>query len=166
MGLVAINPKPDRSKNPMSDPSKRVLAIDPGDVRIGLAISDESGTIANPLMVVKHVARGIDSKTIAALAEKQGVSQIIIGCSLDDENQLTPQARKAQRLADALVKETSIPVKLWDEFESTKEARRSRLDMGVSQRKRAGHLDEIAATIILQSYLDAKHGSSAHQGDK
>jgi putative holliday junction resolvase len=150
----------------MSDPSKRVLAIDPGDVRIGLAISDESETIANPLMVVKHVARGIDSKTIAAIAEQQGVGQIIIGCSLDDENQLTPQARKAQRLADALVKETSIPVKLWDEFESTKNARRSRFDMGVNHRKRAGHLDEIAATIILQSYLDTKQESSNHQGDK
>jgi putative Holliday junction resolvase len=166
MALVAINPRSDRNENSMSDPSKRVLAIDPGDVRIGLAISDDSGTIANPLMVVKHIAREKDSKTIAALAEKQGAVQIIIGCTLDDENQMTPQARKAQRLADALVKVTSIPVKLWDEFESTKEARRSRIDMGVARSKRAGHLDDIAATIILQSYLDSMNESSAHQGDK
>lgn len=132
----------------------RILAVDPGEKRIGIAISDPSATIANPLMVLKHVSRIIDAAAIAQLAAEHDAVAIVIGHALDDEGQLTAQARHADRLAEAVRQQTGLPVVMWDESGSTQAARASRLAMGVSRRKRQGHLDEIAATVILQSYLD------------
>lgn len=134
--------------------SGRILAVDPGEKRIGIALSDPGATIASPLMVLKHISRVIDAATIAQLAADHAVVEIVIGHSLDDEGQLTAQARHAARLADAVREQTDLPVVMWDESGSTQAARASRLAMGVSRRKRQGHLDEIAATVILQSYLD------------
>ena len=134
----------------------RVLAVDPGEKRIGLAISDPTGTIANPLTVLKHVARPIDAATIASLAEQHESGLIVVGQALDDDNQPTPQSRRAERLAEAIRTQTSTRVVLWDESNSTQIARQARIQMGVSRRKRAGHMDDLAATVILQSYLDAQ----------
>jgi putative holliday junction resolvase len=133
----------------------RILAVDPGDKRIGLAISDQTGTIANPFKVIKHVSRPLDAAQIAFEAGEQQARLIIVGQALDQEGLVGPRARTASRLAEAVRLQTEIPVELWDESGSTQEARAARLSMGVSRRKRSGHLDELAATIILQSYLDA-----------
>lgn len=134
----------------------RVLAVDPGEKRLGIAISDPTGTIASPLAVIKHVSRAEDAARIARLAEEQGAVCIVIGMALDDENQPTPQARHAQRLSEAIQAVSSVPVHLWDESGSTQAARETRMAMGVSRKKRSGHLDDVAATIILQSFLDSK----------
>lgn len=134
--------------------TNRILAVDPGDRRIGLAISDESGTIANPLMVIKHVSRLLDAATIAQIALEQGASQIVVGQALDSDNRVTPQGRKAARLAEAIEGQTVIPVALWDEGGSTQQARETGRLMKIDRKKRSGHMDDIAATIILQNYLD------------
>jgi putative Holliday junction resolvase len=110
-------------------------------------------------MVVKHVSRAVDAAMIAALAAEHEAVRIIIGQALDTEGRPTPQARHADRLAEAIREQTSLPVELWDESGSTQAARSARIAMGVSRRKRSGHLDEIAATVILQSYLDAHEGT-------
>jgi len=136
----------------------RVLCIDPGEKRLGVAISDLSGTIANPLTVIRHVSRPVDAATIASLAQEHGADQIIVGEALDDEGGPTPQSRRAARLADAIRMQTDLPVSLWDESGSTQEARRARILMGVPRRKRRGHLDDLAATVILQTFLDAQSG--------
>jgi putative Holliday junction resolvase len=133
----------------------RILAVDPGDQRIGLAISDPTGTIASPLLVVKHVARMIDAATIAQIALDQGAVKIVVGQAMDMDGNPSPQGRKSARLAEAISSQTNLPVELWDESGSTAEARASRLAMGVRRSRRGGHLDEIAATVILQSYLEA-----------
>jgi putative Holliday junction resolvase len=133
----------------------RILAVDPGEKRIGIALSDPTGVIANPLTVLKHVGRAIDAATIAQLAQEHEAGKIIVGQALDDENQPTPQSRGAYRLAAAIRLQTAIPVELWDETGSTQAARAAGIAMGVSRRKRRGHLDDIAATYILQTYLDA-----------
>jgi putative Holliday junction resolvase len=133
----------------------RILAVDPGEKRIGIALSDPTGVIANPLTVLKHVERAIDAATIAQLAQEHEAGKIIVGQALDDENQPTPQSRGAYRLAAAIRLQTAIPVELWDETGSTEAARAAGIAMGVSRRKRRGHLDDIAATYILQTYLDA-----------
>ena len=143
----------------------RVLAVDPGEKHLGIAISDPTGTIASPHSVLNHVSRVIDAASIARLAEEQGAVCIVIGQALDDEGNPTPQARHAMRLADAVREQTSLPVVLWDESGSTRAARAARIAMGVSRRKRSGHLDEIAATVILQSYLDAQAGPAAGGDD-
>lgn len=132
----------------------RIMAVDPGEKRIGIALSDPTGTIANPLTVIQHVARAIDAATIASLAAEHQVGLIVVGQQIDEEGLPTPQGRKAKRLADAVREQTDLPVQLWDESGSTQAARQARLALGAARRKRSGHLDDLAATYILQTYLD------------
>ncbi|MEA3350410.1 MAG: Holliday junction resolvase RuvX [Chloroflexota bacterium] len=133
----------------------RILAIDPGEKNIGLALSDPTGTIANPLKVLEHKARAKDAKAIVRLAEQYNVERIIVGQNLDVDGSPTYQGRKARRLAAAIRARTDIRIEFWDEYGSTQTARDARIAMGVSRRKRSGHLDALAATVILQSYLNA-----------
>jgi len=133
----------------------RVLAVDHGEKRIGLAISDPTGTIANPLTVVRHISRAMDAAQVATIAAENGAGLIVIGQSLDEDGQPNLAGRRATRFASALQEQTDLPVEFWDESFSTQKARAARIQMGVSRKARAGHLDEIAATAILQSYLDA-----------
>ncbi len=134
----------------------RILAVDPGDQRIGLALSDPSGTIANPLSVLRHVSRPLDAAQIAQIAAEQGAAEIVVGQALDEDGQPTPEGRKAARLAEAIQAQTNLPVRLWDESGSTQAAQQARRAMGVVRRQRQGHLDKLAATVILQSYLDSR----------
>lgn len=135
----------------------RVLAVDPGAKRLGLAISDPTGTFARPLGVITHISRREDGLRIAALAAENQAELIVIGQSLDEDGQPTVEGRRAVRLAREIQALTPIPVKLWDESFSTQIARQTRLVQGVPKKKRRGHLDDVAATVILQSYLDAAH---------
>ena len=133
----------------------RILAVDPGEKRLGIAISDPGAAFARPLLVLKHISRQADAANIARLAEEHEVVRIIVGWALDVDGNPTQQARSAARLAEALRKVTDRPVEMWDESGSTQAAREARIRMGVTRRKRSGHLDEVAAAIILQTYLDA-----------
>ncbi len=139
----------------------RILAVDPGLKRIGLAVSDPMAMFANPLRVIAHVARAVDAALIAEIAAEQNVVLILVGQPLDEEGLAdNPQARHAARLAEAIREQTNIPVRLWDESGSTQAAQAARRAMGVSRKKRAGHLDDLAAAVILQSYLDARRDPS------
>jgi len=133
----------------------RILAIDPGERRIGLAVSDPSGTIATPLRVIKHISRMVDAAIIVQTAHELDVNLIIVGQALDSNGQPGPMARRAARLAEVIQLQTAIAVSLWDESGSTESARSVRVEMGIRRKKRGGHQDELAAAIILQSYLDS-----------
>lgn len=133
----------------------RILAVDPGSKRIGLAISDPTGTIANPLMVVHHVSRLMDAATVAELAVSRKAVLIIIGQSFADDGNPSFEGRRSQRFAEALKMQTTIPVILWEEFFTTQDARQARIQMGTNRKNCSGHLDDLAATLLLQSYLDA-----------
>ena len=133
----------------------RILAVDHGEKHIGLAISDPTATIATPLKVIEHVARLMDAAQVANLAAENDVALIVIGQSYDEEGKPNLAGRRAAKFAEALKEQTQIPVILWDESFSTQEARATRIEMGVSRKKRAGHMDELAAVMILKSYLDA-----------
>jgi putative holliday junction resolvase len=137
----------------------RILAVDPGEKRLGIAISDPLGMIANPLQIIEHVSRPIDAATIVSLAVEHDAGKIIIGLALDADDGPTPQSRRASRLAEAIRQQTSLPVELWDESGSTQAARAAHIVIGGSARRRRqrghGHLDDLAATFILQTYLDA-----------
>lgn len=134
----------------------RILAIDPGEKNIGLAISDPTATIANPLTVLRHISRVIDAATIANIAAENDVERIVVGQALDIEGKPSFEGRRAARLAAAIRTQTTIPVELWDESNSTQSAHQARKAAGARQSKRRGHLDDLAATVILQSYLEAK----------
>lgn len=134
----------------------RILAVDHGEKRIGLALSDATATIASPLKVIEHVSRVIDAAQVADLAAQNDVKLIVIGQSFDEDGNPNPAGRKSARFADELKKQTDLPVELWDESFSTQDARAARIELGVSRKKRAGHQDAFAAVVILQSYLEAR----------
>jgi putative Holliday junction resolvase len=134
----------------------RILAVDPGSKRIGLAISDPTGTIANPLTVLMHASRLVDTAAVGELAHEQGVALIVIGQSLNNTGQPTFEGRRASRFAEALKSQTDLPIVFWDEAFTTQDARMARIQMNVKRNKRSGHLDSLAAVVLLQSYLDSK----------
>ena len=132
----------------------RILAVDHGEKRIGLALSDTTATIANPLKVIEHVSRAIDAAQVADLAVQNDVTLIVIGQSFDEDGKPNPAGRRAGRFADELKNQTNLPIELWDESFSTQDARAARLELGVSRKNRSGHQDAFAAVVILQSYLE------------
>ncbi len=133
----------------------RVLALDLGEKRIGIALSDPGRIIATPYGVIPHVSRKIDIAMVLQIADENCVNTIVIGQALGENGEETRQSRHAQRFMKALCEESNLTINLWDESFSTKTAQRSRVAMGVNQKNRRGHFDDLAATIILQSYLEA-----------
>ena len=133
----------------------RILGVDPGQKSIGIALSDPTGTIAAPLTVIQHVSRQIDAAAIAKMAVENEAGLIVLGQTLDMDGNPNLSGRQAARLAGAVRSETDIPVQLWDEGYSTRDAKQIRAKLGVGSDKRKGHLDDLAAAVILQSYLDA-----------
>ncbi len=133
----------------------RILAVDHGEKNIGLALSDPSGTIAGPFKVIKHISRLVDAAQVASLAAENDAALIVIGQSFDEEGKPNLAGRRAAKFAEALKEQTQISIILWDESFSTQDARAARIEMGVSRKQRAGHMDELAAVMILRSYLDA-----------
>lgn len=133
----------------------RILAVDHGEKQIGLALSDPTATIASPLKVIQHISRLMDAAQVANLASENEVGLIVVGQSFDEEGRPNLAGRRAAKFAEALKQQTQIPVILWDESFSTQDARATRIEMGVSRRQRSGHMDELAAVMILKSYLEA-----------
>jgi putative Holliday junction resolvase len=133
----------------------RILAVDPGEVNLGIAVSDPTGTIATPTTVIRHRSRQTDAERIAALAGETGSGTILVGIALSADGEETASSRQARNLAAEIRKQSSLPVVLWDEGGSTQAARDAALEMGVPRKKRSGHLDANAAAVILQSYLDS-----------
>ena len=133
----------------------RILAVDHGEKRIGLALSDPTAMIASPLTVIKHVSRLLDAAQVANLANENEAGLIVIGQSFDEEGNPNLAGRRAAKFAEALKEQTQIPVELFDESFSTQDARATRIEMGVSRKKRSGHMDELAAVMILRSYIES-----------
>lgn len=135
----------------------RTLGVDPGEKRIGIAVSDPTGTIANPLTVLQHVSRQENAAAISRLAAEHGVGRIVVGQSRDENGKPTFEGRRAARLATTIRVQTKIQVELWDESFSTEDAQKAAVALRIprQKRKKRSHMDELAATVILQSYLDA-----------
>ncbi|MBM3125961.1 MAG: Holliday junction resolvase RuvX [Chloroflexi bacterium] len=143
----------------------RLMAVDHGEKRIGVAISDSTGTISYPLAEVGHTSRKGDAARILELADSHAVERIIVGQSFDEEGNPNPAGRRAERFAEELRSHTKVPVEMWDESLTTQDARTVRLKLGGSRKKRAGHQDSLAAALILQSYLDSKSYHSTTAGE-
>jgi len=128
----------------------RVLAVDPGEARIGLALSDELGVVARPLFVLRHRSREADARAILRIAIEHRASQVVVGLALDGEGLEGPQARRALRLVEVMQELSDVPVTTWDESGSTVAA--------LEGHGAESMLDARAAAVILQDYLDAKTG--------
>jgi len=132
----------------------KTLCIDPGDMRIGIAISDIQSKLARPVMILRHVSRNEDAKRIMRIAEENEVDTIVIGQSIDEHGEPTLQGRKAARLAEMLTSDPRYMVVLWDEYQSTVRALELKIRLGASSNNRGKHVDDQAAAVILQEYLD------------
>jgi putative Holliday junction resolvase len=134
----------------------RILAVDHGEKRIGLALGDPTGTLARPLTVIRHASRLLDAAQVASVALENDVGLIVIGQSFDEEGKPNPAGRRAANFAEALKEQTQIPVELFDESFSTQDARAAAIQVGASRKRRAGHQDALAAVMILRSYIESR----------
>lgn len=137
----------------------RILAVDHGEKRIGLALSDPTATLASPLTVIKHVSRLLDAAQVANLAAENEAGLIVIGQSFDEDGNPNLAGRRAAKFAEALREQTQIPVELFDESFSTQDARATVIELGYSRKRRAGHHDSLAAVMILRSYIESNRKS-------
>ncbi len=133
----------------------RILAVDHGEKRIGIAISDPTGTLSSPLKVIKHVSLVIDAAQVAELIQQNAIELVVIGQSFDEEGRPNLAGRRAARFAEALKTQTQIPIVLWDESFSSQDARSARIEAGMGRKRRASSIDALAAAIILRTYLEA-----------
>jgi len=129
----------------------RILAIDPGERRIGVAAADLGLRVAIPLTTIEGGPDAVEA--VARLVEEEGARALVVGLPLSLSGALGPQAQRAQALAGALAQRLAVPVLTWDERLTSTEARR-RLSGGGRRRKR--DVDALAAAIILQAYLDSQ----------
>lgn len=134
----------------------RLMGLDVGDRRIGVAVSDPLGLTAQPVLTLVRANRKQDLRSLARLLRKYHCAEIIVGNPLYMSGDLSPQAAKAQAFAQILRDETGLPVHLWDERLTTTEAHRHLHAAGRPGSEHRSVVDQVAAVLILQSYLDAK----------
>ena len=135
----------------------RIMALDVGDVRIGIAVSDPMGIIANPLET--YTRKGDinkDAKYIVELANSRDVTLFVSGLPLGLNGNENEQTRKTREFIDVLISLTDIPVKYLDERFTTLSAERTLIQGNVRREDRKKVIDKVAATIILQNYLYSK----------
>jgi len=136
------------------EPPGRVLGLDLGDARIGVAISDDHRRLAVPVGTVRTGAPQ-DLKAVAALVEEHDVAQVVVGHPLSLSGRAGSQAVAAEEFAGALRSFLAVPVSMQDERLSTVEADRSLQRGGAGGRERRRVVDQTAAAVILQAWLDA-----------
>ncbi len=132
----------------------RALAIDFGDARVGLAISDQSQTLASGYGYIKFKGYNDLVEKLLEICEKEGVGEIAVGQPLNMDGSRGPAAAKVEKLVELLKSKINYPVNLVDERLTTVEAGKQIHASGKKIRK--GRIDEVAATIILQAFLDGK----------
>jgi putative holliday junction resolvase len=139
---------------PMPPERGRWLAVDWGERRIGLALSDPSGTIATPAgVIVRRIGKRPPIAELVRRAEALDARAIVMGLPLDGEGEDTPRATECRRVALELTRRTKLPVTLLDERFTTATALRAIHEMGGSTRGRKGDVDALAATVLLQQAL-------------
>jgi putative Holliday junction resolvase len=141
----------------------RALGLDLGERRIGVAVSDPDGMLAMPMTAIDAVPDDQALERIAELAREHDVEMIVVGLPVSLDGSLGPQAQLVKSWADAIAGHTQILVVTWDERLSTVAAGRALADAGVKRGKRKKRLDSVAASLVLQAYLDRQRsGGNSH----
>ncbi|MBI2913039.1 MAG: Holliday junction resolvase RuvX [Chloroflexi bacterium] len=153
----------------------RILALDIGDKRIGVAAADDRTRVAIPVAAI--TVDGDPAEAIVRLVQEQQADELVIGLPLSLSGALGPQAQRIQALVEALAQRLSIPVLTWDERLTSVEAdrrlagvkphgRRGRAAAASRARREGGRQDSLAAAIILQAYLDTRSGRGGRQASR
>ncbi|GBF25398.1 putative pre-16S rRNA nuclease [bacterium MnTg02] len=152
-----MEPDPTASLESLVDtlaPNSRVLGLDLGSKRIGLALSDVSRTVATPMKTLKRAKFAQNAKELLDIAEEHEIGAFIIGLPINLDGSEGPAAQSARAFVRNLAAKTDIPIALWDERLSTAAVERTLLDADTSRKRRAEVIDKMAAAYILQGALD------------
>ena len=144
-----------------SAPYPRYLALDIGNRRIGVAVSDELGLTAQPVLTLERRSnRREDLRSLARLCRRFGVAGIVVGDPLHLAGDESPQAAKTRAFAAELGELTGLPIHLWDERLTSHEAHQILYEAGHARQKHRKIVDQVAATLILQSFLESKRAGN------
>lgn len=144
--------------------TKRILALDPGTKRIGVAVSDEMKWIAQPLETFERRSLDADLQHIQRLVHEHDVDRVIMGMPFRLDGSLGPAAQQVEQFKLHLEGALRVPIISWDERLTTKSAEALLIDANVSRKKRKGAVDRVAAAILLQSYLESLSGDRETAG--
>ena len=147
----------------------KILCLDIGTKRVGVAASDPMGWMAQPIEVLVRRGGRKDFDAIAALVRELAADRIVVGLPLDAEGEAGPQAEKVKRFAERLgahlkAADIDVPIELWDERYSTATAEARLIDADVSRQRRREVIDKMAAAVILEDYLRAHEPPDAGKG--
>lgn len=141
-------------------PGVRALGVDLGSKRIGIAVSDISGTIASPLTTVhRSRSRRHDHERIAALAQEEAAEVVVVGLPLSLDGTTGRAASAATKEAQRIATVVQVPVEMYDERFTTVEAERPMLEAGLSAQQRRQVVDKVAAAVMLQGWLDHRRNT-------
>ena len=143
----------------MTEKRHRILGLDFGEKRIGLAVSDSLGATAQPLEVVQRRSLSQDVERIGEVVASYSAARIVVGLPLNMDGSVGPQARRVRRFAARLRRELGLDVTLWDERLSSTEAERTLILADARRSRRSEVRDAVAAAVVLQAYLDAQRRS-------
>ncbi len=135
---------------------QRTLGLDVGSRRIGVALSDAYGTLATPLTTIMAVPQAQALERIGRLCAEHEVVEIVVGLPLTLRGEVGPQAETVQKFAEALGQSIALPIQFFDERLTTAAAEQQLRDLGMKPEKRKLQIDQVAAAIILQDYLDQR----------
>ncbi len=141
----------------------RVMALDVGKARIGVALTDPLGYTAQPLLTVWCTSPGNDLRSILRLVRRHGVTEIVVGNPMHLQGGLLPFAAKVQAFAAQLAERAGVPVHLFDERLTTVEAHSQLDSAGHDARGRKGIIDQVAAAIILRDWLQEQQNATARR---
>lgn len=134
---------------------KKALGIDLGDARVGVAVSDDLGMLAHPLETISVKSTPV-LKRVLAIAAERSATTIVVGMPRNMNGSLGPAAEKAKAFIDELRRESSMRIVAWDERLSTVSAQRALQEAGRNTKKQRAVIDQVAAQIILQNWLDSQ----------
>ena len=138
----------------------RALGIDLGSKRIGIAVSDRSGTIASPLTVLQRSgSTRRDHQAIAVLAAEEEAELLVVGLPLNMNGSMGPAAQAAVTEAEALATVVGVPVITFDERRTTVTADRALMEARIGAKDRRKYVDKVAAAVMLQTWLDSRAGA-------
>ena len=156
-----------RSYKLATAPQPRYLGLDVGNRRIGVAVSDELGLTAQPVLTLeRRHNRREDLRSLARLARRFAVAGIVVGNPVHLSGDTSPQANRTQAFAAELGELTGLPIHLWDERLTTREAHQILYEAGHARQQHRRVVDQVAATLILQSFLEEQGSENRGQGSE